>query len=116
MRRPSKTDWPPVGWSSPATMFKSVDFPHPEGPTMQTNSPSLTDSEILSTASVLWRLVWKWRLTPRNAISSPPDGAFSAEALKFAFGATRARWSYVSDVIPWFQAGPQMHWLARDRG
>ena len=97
-------------------MFKSVDFPHPEGPTMQTNSPSLTDSEILSTASVLWRLVWKWRLTPRNAISSPLDGTFSAGALKFAFDAIRARCSYVSDVILYSRQVLRMHWLARDRG
>ena len=30
---------PPVSRSSPARMRSSVDFPQPEGPTMQTNSP-----------------------------------------------------------------------------
>src|SRR5918993_2250553 len=31
---------PPVMFSSPAIMRKSVDFPQPEGPTRMTNSPS----------------------------------------------------------------------------
>jgi hypothetical protein len=31
--------------SRPATMRRSVDLPQPEGPTMTTNSPSLTSAE-----------------------------------------------------------------------
>lgn len=34
---------PPEGSSSPAKIRSSVDFPHPEGPTMQTNSFSFTE-------------------------------------------------------------------------
>ena len=29
---------PPVGLRKPAMMLSSVDFPHPDGPTMQRNS------------------------------------------------------------------------------
>lgn len=36
---------PEVGLSSPPTRFKRVDFPLPEVPTMETNSPSPTVSE-----------------------------------------------------------------------
>jgi hypothetical protein len=33
-------------------MFSSVDFPQPEGPTIQTNSPSLTDKLIFSRTGI----------------------------------------------------------------
>jgi hypothetical protein len=33
---------PAEGGMRPARSFRSVDFPHPEGPTTATNSPSLT--------------------------------------------------------------------------
>src|SRR5437879_4862896 len=35
---PSRMTRPLVGWSSPATMRSSVDFPQPEGPRMVTKS------------------------------------------------------------------------------
>ena len=47
---PSIVTLPLVGISSPATMFSSVDFPQPDAPTMQTNSPSATSRSIPSMA------------------------------------------------------------------
>jgi len=34
---------PEDGVSSPAKVRRSVDLPHPDGPTMTSNSPSFTD-------------------------------------------------------------------------
>src|SRR5262245_26657139 len=42
---------PAVWVSSPARMRSSVDFPQPDGPTMQTNSPGATRSEMSSSAT-----------------------------------------------------------------
>ena len=41
---------PAAGFSSPAATLSSVDFPHPVGPTMATNSPCATDTRAFSTA------------------------------------------------------------------
>ena len=56
MLRPSN-GWPKIstrpddGLISPAAALSSVDFPHPVGPTMDTSSPSETDSVAGATAS-----------------------------------------------------------------
>src|SRR5215218_3191248 len=42
---------PSVMSSRPAIMFSVVDFPHPDGPTRMTNSPSAMSRLIRSTAS-----------------------------------------------------------------
>src|ERR1051326_227730 len=42
--------WPLPGKSSPAIRLSSVLLPHPDGPTRQTNSPSCTLSDTLSSA------------------------------------------------------------------
>ena len=39
--RPARTTSPPLGVSTPATRFRSVDFPQPDGPITATNSPLL---------------------------------------------------------------------------
>ena len=39
---PSTVTVPAVGFRKPATAFNSVDFPQPDGPTIETNSPGLT--------------------------------------------------------------------------
>src|SRR5215510_11932963 len=39
---PSRATAPRSGWSKPAKIFRRVDLPHPEGPMMATNSPSVT--------------------------------------------------------------------------
>src|ERR1700710_2575277 len=50
--RPPMAISPPVMFSSPAIIRSSVDFPHPEGPTRMTNSPSAISRSTLSTAMV----------------------------------------------------------------
>ena len=42
---------PEVGCCRPAIKCSSVDLPHPEGPTMQRNSPGFTFRLMLSSAS-----------------------------------------------------------------
>src|SRR5690242_14568288 len=49
---PLKRSLPAVGRVSPDIMFKSVDFPQPLGPTIVTNSPPATDSDVFSTATM----------------------------------------------------------------
>ena len=53
--RPSTSIVPDVGSSSPATSESNVDLPQPEAPTMHTNSPRPTVSEMPSRASTLRR-------------------------------------------------------------
>src|SRR5438270_13880828 len=48
---PSIRMLPLVGWSRPAIRFKVVDFPQPEGPTSETNSPSAISSDSSCKAS-----------------------------------------------------------------
>src|SRR6476661_9362382 len=49
---PFRNAAPEVGASSPATHFRSVVLPHPDGPTTQTSSFSATVNEMLRIASV----------------------------------------------------------------
>ena len=39
---PSSMISPPSGFSNPARILRKVDLPHPDGPTIHTNSPSFT--------------------------------------------------------------------------
>ena len=48
---PSMISLPAVMSSRPATMFRVVDFPQPDGPTRMMNSPSAMVRLKLSTAS-----------------------------------------------------------------
>src|SRR6266702_3409693 len=50
MSRPRKRTSPTVGRSRPVTTLTSVVLPAPFGPTIETNSPSLTPKEILRRA------------------------------------------------------------------
>jgi hypothetical protein len=49
---PLRNAAPEVGASNPATHFRSVVLPHPDGPTTQTSSFSATVNEMLRIASV----------------------------------------------------------------
>ena len=49
--RPGPAPDPRWPCCSTASAFNSVDFPQPEGPTMETNSPGRTVSEVSETAS-----------------------------------------------------------------
>src|ERR1700759_1311541 len=42
---PVMLTFPPVGWSKPEIRLSSVVLPHPDGPTMATNSPCAISSE-----------------------------------------------------------------------
>ena len=42
---------PRVGFRNPATALSSVDFPQPDGPMMETNSPGFTRIDAFDTAS-----------------------------------------------------------------
>src|SRR5947209_3805817 len=70
---------PRVAGSRPARIFKRVDFPQPEGPTMATNSPSPTVKSIPSRASTVPRAVpyslrrpFTWITSADRAIATPP--------------------------------------------
>src|SRR5258708_16650959 len=62
---PSMRIEPASGCTNPATIFINVVFPHPDGPTMATNSPSPTV-----------------RLTSSTTCSPPP---FDAKPLRMPF-------------------------------
>src|SRR5215217_7415684 len=64
---------PPVMSSRPAIIRRAVDFPHPDGPTKTTNSPSGISKLILSTATTSSpkTLVTSSRVT--SAIPLPPS-------------------------------------------
>src|ERR1700723_2621887 len=51
--RPATNTWPSVALSVPATSFRMVDLPQPEGPTRATNSPWLMRNEV-SASAVTW--------------------------------------------------------------
>jgi len=49
---PSTATVPRVGLRKPATALSSVDFPQPDGPMMETNSPGFTVIAASITASI----------------------------------------------------------------
>src|SRR3954470_9598668 len=51
VRLPPTSMVPLVGWSRPASMWRSVVLPHPDAPTTQTSSPGLTWSVMRSRAT-----------------------------------------------------------------
>src|ERR1700674_1046852 len=62
---PSIATAPAVGTRNPPTMFKSVDFPQPDGPSMQTSSPSRTSRSMFSRTRVSFPSVRKVMRRPR---------------------------------------------------
>src|SRR5215468_3748179 len=69
---------PALGARRPARIFSRVDLPHPEGPTMATNSPSATSKLIRSSAqtgprTVLYSLRrFLTSITSTDATLTPP--------------------------------------------
>ena len=61
--RPSVVTVPEVGLSSLLIRFSRVDFPQPDAPSRQTNSPGATDRLMLSSAATLPRRPVKTLLT-----------------------------------------------------
>src|SRR5947207_11847572 len=62
---PCIATFPVVGSSKPAMMRKSVDFPQPDAPIMQTNSPPGIDKSIGASASTSPSATEKRLVTPR---------------------------------------------------
>src|SRR4051812_40404792 len=54
---PANSIWPPLAFSKPPRMCRNVLLPQPEGPTIETNSPSSMLSEKLSIA---WMALPSW--------------------------------------------------------
>src|ERR1051325_3608247 len=71
--RPSIKTSPRSGASNPASTFRSVDFPQPDGPTMETNSPSRTVNDMSSTADTRPSPALKLLHIALTAILAPTD-------------------------------------------
>src|SRR2546423_14246055 len=69
---PSSRMAPELGSSSPATMRRTVDLPHPDGPRSTMNSPSPTSRLTLSTATVPSGNTFVTSLSATVATPSPP--------------------------------------------
>lgn len=72
---PSTYTVPPLAWSSPALRLSRVDLPQPDGPMMQTNSPSLTENETLSntrSVRVVFQPSLRWYFLTRFSTRSSP--------------------------------------------
>src|SRR5215217_2969579 len=81
---------PPVMSSRPAIIRRAVDFPHPDGPTKTTNSPSGISKFILSTATTSSpkTLVTSSRVT--SAIPLPPSVYPNGSVVQASLVASRA--------------------------
>src|ERR1043166_3524680 len=71
--RPSIRTSPRSARSNPARTLRSVDFPQPDGPTMETNSPSPTVNDMSSRADTSPSPVVKLFQTPRTETLAPID-------------------------------------------
>ena len=71
MTWPSKRSWPAVADSSPEISRSRVVFPHPEGPTNTTNSPSAISRSTSLTATVPSGKTLLIPLRPIAPIGSP---------------------------------------------
>src|ERR687888_776114 len=71
--RPSIRTSPRSAGSNPASTLRSVDLPQPDGPTMETNSPSPTVNDMSSRADTSPSPVLKLFQTPWTEILAPID-------------------------------------------
>src|ERR671930_283907 len=71
--RPSIRASPRSACSNPASTLRSVDLPQPDGPMMETNSPSLTVNDMSSRADTSPSPVRKLFQTPLTEILDPID-------------------------------------------
>src|SRR5262249_44506896 len=103
---PSMRSSPEVMSSSPAIMFRVVDFPQPDGPTRMMNSPSTMSRFTSRTATAPSGY---FLLTPSSAISATAPHPLTAPEVS---PATMRRWKnstkmMIGTVIP--TAPPDMH-------
>src|SRR5262245_64960234 len=84
---------PLVSWASPARMRSSVDFPQPEGPTMQTNSPGATCRSMSSSATTRPAPLTYSLRNPTMSIAAPRRStAISATAGELAVLVLEHEW------------------------
>src|SRR6202161_4156454 len=89
--RPATNTWPSVALSVPATSFRIVDLPQPEGPTSATNSPWLMRKEV-SASAVTW-------------FFAPPNVTLTfSRSMTFPTGSATE-----SDIVLAFSAGDRGH-------
>src|SRR5688500_8245566 len=70
--RSKKKYSPSLGLSMRPTMLSSVDFPHPDGPMMATNSPLASSKSTPFRAAVSSSFVRYFLLTCDSLITAPP--------------------------------------------
>src|SRR6185503_9654931 len=99
---------PPVGRSSPAIMFSSVDLPHPDGPITATASPVRTSSVTPSSATVsLYSLRTPSSRTTTSFVMPPTLGTLVLPRHRSADATSRR--CHPGDVRAWT---PEMMWRA----
>lgn len=69
---------PPDTPINPATAFKVVDLPHPDGPSKQTSSPSFASQLILSTATDVPKSIVRSLIFTLLFISKIPPNSFNS--------------------------------------
>src|ERR1700704_4474401 len=79
--RPRKRTSPAVGRSRPVTTLTSVVFPAPFGPTIETNSPSLTWKETLLSALNAPNVFNTLMVSNRGALSAERAGSISSPSM-----------------------------------
>src|SRR5262245_10066485 len=82
MSSPASTTWPPSGSTRPATIRRRVDFPHPEGPSSETNSPGAASSETSSTATTAPNDLRSRRTVSAGAAPLNGEGARAAASTR----------------------------------
>src|SRR6266852_4999262 len=84
--RPKKRTSPAVGRSKPVTTLTSVVLPAPLGPTIETNSPSLTRKEILLSALNAPKALETLMVSNKGAVSATPARSGCISSLLVASG------------------------------
>src|ERR1700684_1533449 len=92
--RPATNTWPSVALSVPATSFRIVDLPQPEGPTSATNSPWLMRKEGSASAVTWFFAPPNVTLTFSRSMTFPTGSASAADiVLAFFSGGDRVHGS-----------------------
>ncbi len=91
MRSPSSQTSPAVGRSSPARRLSSVDFPHPLGPMIATNSPrSIADVDAAKTQHLRAAGLVRLRELPRLEYRCHQTSSFSASRCSISSSHSRS--------------------------
>src|SRR5438093_1075396 len=90
---------PAVAGSSPPVIFKSVDFPQPDGPTIAMNSPSRMSSDSGLSDSTGPSAVWYVLATPSMQISGRDNARASGEIVVRVIVLGLARCCFVETAV-----------------